>query len=68
MPNDFIVFTDDDDERSYCGGKPIPRKNDSMIWSLCEHVYQPDSVTLHKSNLQPNKNSYSREYHHFISK
>jgi hypothetical protein len=65
MPNDSIVFSDDEKvwcDEKYCGGKLIPYgKDGTMICSLCEHVYLPDSVMLHKSDLRPDKSRHDSD-------
>jgi hypothetical protein len=66
VSNNAIVFSDDDDNKSWCdqydcGGLLIECKDQSMVCSLCQHVYSPNSTTLHKARLQPNKNRYNDE-------
>jgi hypothetical protein len=48
-------------DQKYCGGKLIPWKNESMVCSLCEHLYSPDSIKKHKAKLGPNKDPYGRD-------
>ena len=63
MPNNAIVFSDDDDEKSYCDDCSyllIERKDGSMRCSNpdCGRQYSPDSVNKHKRKLRPDKSPY----------
>src|SRR5689334_12687564 len=60
-----IVFTYDDDDKSYCdetdcGYLLIERKDGSRICSNpdCSREYMPDSVNKHKRDLQPIESQY----------
>jgi hypothetical protein len=65
MPNDAIVFSDDDEKawcNQYdCGGELKQLKDGSMLYLACNYIYQPDSIVKHKSKLGPNKNRYLDE-------
>ena len=58
-----IVFSDGDDAAycDLCDARLIERKDGSMMCSFCNHVYNPDQITKHRMDLQPEKSKGNQD-------
>jgi uncharacterized Zn finger protein (UPF0148 family) len=60
------IICDDGSDEAYCdqyncGGRLFELKDGSMMCSLCEHQYRPNTVHKHKRKLHPSESPYDSE-------